>query len=109
MIDYALAHRVAILRLVAAAGQSQNQEESGGNSHISIIASECAGYNSRKGLMYFTRIAWLALAVLAAAGIAAAQVTLSGRVVDENEAPVAGARVAAHLGGQNTGVLPRRH
>jgi hypothetical protein len=50
--------------------------------------------------MYFTRIAWLALAVLAAAGIAAAQVTLSGRVVDENEAPVAGARVSAHLGDQ---------
>ena len=50
--------------------------------------------------MYFTRIAWLALTGLAAAGIGTAQVTLSGRVVDENEAPVAGARVAAHLGAQ---------
>ena len=31
--------------------------------------------------------------------------TLSGRVVDENEAPVAGARVSAHPGGQPPGVL----
>ena len=48
VIDYALTHGIAILRLAGAAGQSQDQEESGGNSHISIIASECAGYNGRK-------------------------------------------------------------
>ena len=33
VIEHALAHRIAILRFAAAAGQSQDQEESGGDTH----------------------------------------------------------------------------
>ena len=40
------------------------------------------------------------LVVIAAAASATAQVTLSGRVVDENEAPVANAHVRVHKGEQ---------
>ena len=48
-------------------------------------------------------IAWLALGGLAAAGTAEAQVVLSGRVVDQNEAPVANARVLAKRGPEVAG------
>jgi len=44
------------------------------------------------------RLPRIALAGLAVAAIAGAQVRLSGRVVDENEAPVADARVSAQRG-----------
>jgi hypothetical protein len=47
--------------------------------------------------MPFDRIAVLLLAGLALAGQAAAQVDWNGRVVDQNDAPVAGARVRIHL------------
>jgi hypothetical protein len=40
VIHYALAHGFVILRTTVAAGENQGQEESGGNSHYSIIAFE---------------------------------------------------------------------
>ena len=47
--------------------------------------------------MPYARIARLALAGMAAAGMLSAQVNLTGRVVDQNDAPVSGATVTAHL------------
>src|SRR5579864_3481662 len=43
-----------------------------------------------------SQIVRLSLAGLAAVFLANAQVTLTGRVVDQNEAPVANARISAH-------------
>lgn len=47
-----------------------------------------------------SRIARVAIAGLAAAGIAAAQTSLTGRVVDQNDAPVANARISARRGSE---------
>jgi hypothetical protein len=54
----------------------------------------------RKGplRMLLTRTSRLALAGVAVAALAAAQARLTGRVVDENEAPVAHARISARQG-----------
>lgn len=65
-----------------------------GLSHLDIVGS-----GRRVSTPWILRLALLALVATSAC----AQVTLSGRVVDDNEAPVANARVRAHKGGQGAG------